>query len=103
MEHHLEPLNAISSINAFQWCKTKLSLKHPRALATVERFEADSKFFRGLMIVVYLLIPIAAFQGETMIIRLLIVIIGIALFALAFWRYVDQRVKAINQAYWFII
>ena len=33
-EHYLEPLNASAAINAFQWCKAKLTLEHPEALET---------------------------------------------------------------------
>ena len=38
-------------INTFQWCKAVLSLKHPPGLVEVARFEADSKFFRTLVVV----------------------------------------------------
>src|SRR2546428_5386066 len=56
-EHYLDPVHASSAINAFQWCKAKLTLKHPEAMATVQRFEADSKFFRSLVVVLGILIP----------------------------------------------
>lgn len=97
-EHYLDPLKASSAINAFQWCKARLTLEHPEAIATVHRFEADSKFFRSLLIVLCVLIPWSLLKE-----RPVIALSGIPLFLLAFMRYVDQRMKATNQAYWYII
>ncbi len=96
--HYLDPLQASTAINAFQSCKATLALKHPEALATVQRFEADSKFFRSLLVVLPIVIPWAVLTN-----RLAIVIVVLPLLILAFWRYVDQRVKATNQAYWYMI
>lgn len=96
--HYLGPLEACSAINAFQWSKARLMLEKPEALETVHRFEADSKFFRSLLIVLCVLIPWALIQG-----RLAIALIGTGLLVLAFWRYVEQRLKATNQAYWYVI
>lgn len=103
--HYLDPLNSSEAINAFQWCKAKLTLKHPEALAAVQRFEADSKFFRSLVVVLFLLLPWELFNGRPEIVaaRSEIAAISVLLLVLAFWRYVDQRVKATNQAYWYII
>ncbi len=97
-EHYLDPLKASSAINAFQWCKARLTIEHPEALATVQRFEADSKFFRSLLIVLCVLIPWGLVQS-----RAAIALVSVPLLVLAFWRYVDQRMKATNQAYWYII
>jgi 8-oxo-dGTP pyrophosphatase MutT (NUDIX family) len=97
-EHYLDPLNASSAINAFQWCKAKLTLEHPEAMATVQRFEADSKFFRSLLIVLCVLILLGLVES-----RPVITLVSMALLVLAFWRYVDQRVKATSQAYWYVI
>lgn len=47
---YLHPIEASSSINAFQWSKARLTFNQPEASATVQRFEADSKFFRSLVI-----------------------------------------------------
>lgn len=94
----LRPLGAASAINAFQWAKARLVLEQPEALATVQRFEADSKFFRSLVIVLVLLIPWGGLRlgWET-------AALAIVLLPLAFWRYLDQRAKSIRQAYWYII
>lgn len=97
-EHHLNPIEASESINVFQWCKARLTMEQPEALATVQRFEADSKFFRSLCVVLCVIIPWGLFTG-----RYALALAGVLLLVAAIWRYVDQRVKATNQAYWYII
>jgi hypothetical protein len=56
-ERHLDSLKASSAINTFQWCKPRLALDHSEAMAMVQRFEADSKFFRSFVIVLCVVIP----------------------------------------------
>lgn len=97
-EKYLKPIDASSSINAFQWCKARLMLENPNALATVQRFEADSKFFRSLTVILPYFIVMAFIQHQT-----IIGLIYILLLSLAFWRFIDQRLKSVNQAYWYII
>jgi hypothetical protein len=46
---------AKAGINPFQWARASLRLHAPAALAEVERFEADSKFFRGVVVALYAL------------------------------------------------
>ena len=95
-----------TSINAFQWCKARLALEHPEVLSFVNRFEADSKFFRSfipvifvsLLLSVYLIFcsprePIYWWSSLGLIFVL----------CLALWRYMEQRFKATQQAYWFIL
>jgi 8-oxo-dGTP pyrophosphatase MutT (NUDIX family) len=87
-----------SGINAFQWSKARLVLEHPEAIAAVQRFEADSKFFRSFVMVLCFVIPWGLLVGRWQ------VAVGAAFcLILAFWRYVDQRVKSINQAHYYII
>ena len=97
-ERHLQPLGAGSAINAFQWCKARLTLEFPAALEAVQRFEADSKFFRSLVVVLCVLVPWALATG-----RIALGATGLVLLPLALWRYKDQRIKATNQAYWYVI
>jgi ADP-ribose pyrophosphatase YjhB (NUDIX family) len=97
-EHYLGPLKANSAINTFQWCKARLTLERPEALATVQRFEADSKFFRSLIIVLFILIARGLVENQ------LPITIGSAVaLVLAFSRYVDQRLKSTDQSYWCVI
>lgn len=96
-KHYLDPLEASSAVNAFQWCKARLMLEKPQALETVQRFEADSKFFRSLLIVLGILLVWALIWNWLLIVAL------VPLIVLAFWRYIEQRLKATNQAFWYII
>jgi 8-oxo-dGTP pyrophosphatase MutT (NUDIX family) len=99
-EHYLDRLGAAKAVNAFQWCKAKLTLDSPAALATVQRFEADSKFFRSFVIVLVLVMP-WSIAGTPL--RASVLTACVVLLPLALWRYVDQRLKAVNQAYWSVI
>ncbi|MDH3445442.1 MAG: NUDIX domain-containing protein, partial [Deltaproteobacteria bacterium] len=94
----LAPLSAEHAINAFQWCKASLSKEHPEGLAAVQRFEADSKFFRSFAVVLAVLAIFFFIER-----RYVIMIVCFALFVPVIWRYMDQRFKATQQAYWFVI
>lgn len=85
-------------INAFQWAKARLTLQYPAALATVQRFEADSKFFRSFVVVLLIVTLWNCVHGHWLTALLCLVAMG-----LSFWRYVDQRYKATQQAYWYVI
>src|SRR5512132_1443205 len=87
-ERHLAPLGAEGSINAFQWCKARLVLEHPPAIAEVERLEADSKFFRSLIVVLLALVPLSLWQRQQEI-----AIAAVALLPFAFWRFCERRAK----------
>jgi ADP-ribose pyrophosphatase YjhB (NUDIX family) len=104
-EYYLDPLNASASINAFQWAKSQLTLDHPEALASVQRFEADSKFFRSLFVVLCIVFPVNLWthRHAHAVAFVMLLLAFLALLALAFWRYFDQRLKATNQAYWYVI
>lgn len=97
-EYYLDPLDASPSVNAFQWAKAQLVLDNPEALAAVQRFEADSKFFRSLFVVLCIICPWSAVTHQPHL-----AIACLPLLVLAFWRYLDERVKATNQAYWYVI
>ena len=97
-QRDLGGIEAEHGVNAFQWAKARLVLDHPQAAEIVHRFEADSKFFRSLAVVLTFLFvwePIAGRPGLMLPILLLL--------AGALWRFVDQRAKASSQAYWFVI
>lgn len=96
----LGPLQAKDAINTFQWCKALLNAESPASLAVVQRFEADSKFFRCFTIV--LLILLIGWPGQHQWPPAgILVVLGLLLLAL--WRYMEQRYKATNQAYWSVI
>jgi len=94
----LQKLSAESAINSYQWCKAYLSKDHPEGLLMVQRFEADSKFFRSFSVVLAILSLIFAYQLRGFF------ALGCAILLLpAMWRFVDQRFKATQQAYWLVI
>ncbi|MDQ1424548.1 MAG: hypothetical protein QOD72_2046 [Acidimicrobiaceae bacterium] len=97
-DRHLAPIGAEGSINAFQWAKARLTLAHPEASVEVERLEADSKFFRSLVLVL-----VAWAVWGAIKVRISVPVVGLTLALFAFIRYVDQRVKATRQAYWFVV
>ena len=96
--HYLNPLVASESINCFQWSKTRLNLKHPTTFMEVQRHEANSKFFRSLLVVFCFLVPWSLWLG-----RWDISLTILPLIILSSWRYIDQRMKAVRLAYWYII
>ena len=96
-KHYLDPLGVSTMPNTYQWSIARLALSHPDARQAVQRYEADSKFFRSLVVVIFLFI-----LWKTVELQFLAVAIFLILLCLSLWRYIDQRIKAINHAYWFI-
>jgi len=94
-EHYLRPFK--KTVNTFQWAKARLTLEKPEALAVVQRFEADSKFFRSLVVVLPILFILRGWHGRLFLTAELILLL------LVLWRFMEQRYKATNQAYWFIL
>lgn len=97
----LSTLQAKDAINTFQWSKAWLNAQSPASLAVVQRFEADSKFFRCFTIVLLLLLLVAwPWQHHWPLSGIAVVLV---LLLLSLWRYMEQRHKATNQAYWSVI
>ena len=96
-EQSLFRVHAKKSINNFQWCKALLAIESPESLAVVQRFEADSKFFRCFVIVLLVMIVLTLPAHRRWATA------GAILLPLAMWRYMEQRFKATNQAYWSVI
>lgn len=96
----LGALHAEDAINTFQWSKAWLNAESPASLAVVQRFEADAKFFRCFTVVLLLLLAAWPWQYHWPLAGIPVVLV---LLLLALWRYMEQRYKATNQAYWFVI
>ena len=106
----LAALSAQEAVNAYQWCKARLSKEHPPGLVAVQRFEADSKFFRSFAVVLLGaalaqlgLVLIGLYRHQSSLNALLLAAARVGPFLVALWRYIDQRFKATQQAYWFVI
>lgn len=82
------------ALNTFQWSRSVLISVCPAAAEDVHRLEADSKFFRSLL-VVFALAGMAFlfnrhwFEGS----------VAVALVAPCFARYYERRLKSTTQAY----
>lgn len=100
--HALRAFSAENAVNAYQWSKACLSKDHPSGLLAVQRFEADSKFFRSFAIVLVASAVISVSQPTNQH-KLVISATCVGLLLPALWRYIDQRFKATQQAYWFVI
>ena len=86
------------AIKVFQWVKCRLAISHPSALNHVQRFEADSKFFRSLVVVLIFLMVLALMRHNILLLFVYLLLIGISV-----WRYSEQRFKSTRQAYWYAI
>jgi ADP-ribose pyrophosphatase YjhB (NUDIX family) len=96
----LAALQAKDAINTFQWSKAWLNAESTASLAVVQRFEADSKFFRCFTVVLLLLLAAWHWQHHWPLAGIPVLLV---LLLLALWRYMEQRYKATNQAYWSVI
>ena len=94
----LSPIAAGRAVNAFQWSKILLGKEHPEALATVQGFEAHSKFFRTFAVVLVGVAVVYLLEQEREA-----VLVALVLLLPVLWRYVDQRFKATQQAYWSVL
>lgn len=95
---YLSRIDAPQAVNAFQWCKARLADGHPEALAAVNRFEADSKFFRSFIPVLLVMLARALYLKQWALSAGLLLTTG-----LAFLRYVELRFKSTQQAYWHVL
>lgn len=94
----LDRLSASNAVNAYQWSKIRLGKDHPAALLEVNQFEANSKFFRSFVVVLAVLAIFYATQRESGF-----AVICLLLLFPALWRYINQRHKSIQQAYWSVL
>jgi hypothetical protein len=86
------------SLNTFQWARSVLIAKCPAAAEDVHRLEADSKFFRSLLVVCALTSAVL-FSSS----KVLEGLVALALVAPCFARYYERRLKSTTQAYIHIV
>jgi 8-oxo-dGTP pyrophosphatase MutT (NUDIX family) len=91
----LAALAANDAMNAFQWCKARLA-KTSRGTRDRATTRGRLQFFRSFAVL--LLITILKYRTKPEYI-----IGGSILLVVTLWRYLDQRFKATQQAYWTII
>lgn len=86
------------ALNTFQWSRSVLVARCPACAEDVHRLEADSKFFRSLLVVLALASCIFFAEGH--------MLAGFAALVLAvpcFARYFERRLKGTTQAYIHIV
>ena len=86
------------ALNSFQWSQSILTTQWPAAATDVNGFEADSKFFRSLLVVLSL-----SAIGLLVRSRWTEGIIALVLVVPCFLRYYERRLKSVTQAYAYII
>ena len=84
-----------TAVNGYQWCRALLSKQHSDGLVAVERYEADSKFFRSFVIGLVIAAPVYWFKDYPTKVAL----VCLVLIFLALMRYIDQRFKGTEHAY----
>jgi hypothetical protein len=85
-------------MNTFSWAKSYLMLHWPAAAADVQRYEADSKFFRSMVLLLLVLVSMLAWKGELWLAgAALLLLVG------SFWRYAERRYKSTEWAYRHVI
>lgn len=99
----LQRIGAVDSINVYQWSKAKFAIDSPESLSAVQRFEADSKFFRSFVVVLLTLALFYACQIHRWKFAWLATIVCLVGTLPALWRYIDQRFKGTQQAYFSVI
>jgi ADP-ribose pyrophosphatase YjhB (NUDIX family) len=97
----LDPLHASAALSVFQWSKALLSDRSPSNLAVVQRFEADSKFFRSFVVV--LVIILIGWPLHNLWPPVIGIPVVLFLTLVALGRYMEQRLKSTNQAYYAVI
>ncbi len=86
------------ALNTFQWSRSVLITICPAAAEDVHRLEADSKFFRSLLVVCALSAMVLATYGKTVE-----ALAALAFMLPCFFRYYERRLKSTTQAYMHII
>ncbi len=94
----LVPAEERHALNTFQWTRAVLLQRCPAAAADVHRLEADSKFFRSLLVVLALAALLWACEG-----RWAAALAAAALALPCFLRYYERRLKSTTQAYQHLI
>jgi hypothetical protein len=85
-------------MNTYKWGQHFLQIKYPQLMLDVKRLEADSKFFRSLVIA-FLIIACYYFLHQQ--IKVGFILLGIAM--LSFYRFGDLRYKSTNLVYELIV
>jgi hypothetical protein len=99
--------DAVPPMNTYAWAKSRLTLVAPIALNTVIRYEAESKFFRSLIVVALVLTVLGWWLGwppHDPSIDPRVLPWATAIFiGFSFFSYVDRRYKSTEWAYRYVV
>lgn len=85
-------------INAYKWARANVQLRNPQAGSEISRLEADSKFFRSLIVVLFIMCIALLFKSAW-----LQSAICFLLMLLSFWRCFEQRWKFTTLTYQYFV
>ena len=86
------------AVNTYQWARSVLMEKFPKAAQDINRLEADSKFFRSLLVVCVIVLFGFLIKGDFLVSLILSVLsVGCVI------KYGQRRLKSEKQAYTHII
>ena len=85
----------------FQWCRTSIALKSAPAFSEIERLQANSKFFRGMVTVSAITALLSLTVHTPFYLRGAFVCLFLT--GASFLRFSDLRWKAVQQTYRFFI
>jgi mannose-6-phosphate isomerase-like protein (cupin superfamily) len=85
-------------VNTFKWIQHFMLLKQPEALILIKKTEADSKFFRCLVIVL-LFIAIVSFANAHIVVGFIFLLLSL----LSIYRFGILRYKSTQRAYEFLV
>jgi hypothetical protein len=94
----LSNVGAPDVINNVQWARTHILLRYPDVAVELQRLEADSKFFRSLVVVLSIVSITALIEAAWLASAACII-----LTVLSFWGYLKRRWKSVSQTYTFYI
>ncbi len=98
-ELKLHRLGAYDQIeNTFKWARASVRLRSAEAAAEIDRLEANSKFFRSLVVVLFIVSIVFAVGSAKWISAICFVLL-----CLSFWRFSDQRWKMTQTAYLYFV
>jgi uncharacterized protein (DUF983 family) len=90
-------------VNAFQWAKARLTIECPAALSEIHRLEADSKFFRSLVVVLVVVAILVVVKARPAQPDWAVIGLCVALTVVSYWCYATRRFKATQHAYWYLL
>lgn len=95
LKERLTPSVVGGAFSTFKWARTYVGVHNPAARIEIDRFEATSKFFRGVVVISGALFAHFLLRERQAALAVGALVVGM----LSFYRFCDQRWKMTEQAY----